>query len=97
MKCESNLPRSTKALKQKSPLRAVVELNVRGIVVDDAGSHQLSVTDDKAFHLQAPALLIKGRQRLVVLADRSCFEIFASDGLARSSPRVCSTDRPSRR
>lgn len=60
----------------------VVELAVRGVTIRyDAARQEVSVTDGKAFHVTAPAPLINGRQRMAVLADVSCFEIFASDGL----------------
>jgi hypothetical protein len=61
---------------------ALEEFAVRGITVRyDAGRQELSVTDGKALHITAPAPLVRGRQRLEILADVSCFEIFASDGL----------------
>ena len=60
----------------------IMELSVRGMTLRyDLGRQELTVTDGKNLHLTAPAPLRGGRQRLTVLADRSCFEIFASDGL----------------
>jgi sucrose-6-phosphate hydrolase SacC (GH32 family) len=54
-----------------------VGINVRGVTIRyDVAKQELSVND-----LKAPAPLRGGRQRLIVLADRNCFEVFASDGL----------------
>ena len=54
---------------------AEVELTVRGVRIRYADG-KLTVND-----LRADAPLRQGRQRLVVLADRTCFEVFAGDGL----------------
>jgi fructan beta-fructosidase len=60
----------------------IEEMSVRGIILRyDTAKQELTVTDGKKLHLTYPAPLRHGRQRLTVLADRSCFEIFASDGL----------------
>ncbi|MCU1275232.1 MAG: hypothetical protein JWO48_2663, partial [Bryobacterales bacterium] len=54
-----------------------VGLDVRGVAIRyDVAKQELSVNDHKA-----PAPLRAGHQRLIVLADRNCYEIFASDGL----------------
>jgi sucrose-6-phosphate hydrolase SacC (GH32 family) len=64
------------------PQNDVEELSVRGITLRyDIARQELTVTDGKTLHLTSPAPLRGGRQRLTVLADRGCFEIFASDGL----------------
>ena len=56
---------------------AEVALNVRGVrVYYDVKKQELIVNGHRA-----PASLRNGRQRLVVLADRTGYEIFASDGL----------------
>jgi hypothetical protein len=69
------------------------ELFVRGITLRyDIGRQELTVTDGKKLHLTSPAPLRGGRQRLTVLADRSCFEIFASDGLVYIPIASASTD-----
>lgn len=61
---------------------AVVELSVHGLTLRYDSSHQeLSVIDGKSIHLNVPAPLRAGRQRLRLLVDRGCVEIFASDGL----------------
>ena len=54
-----------------------IHLNVRGVSIGyDIQKQELSVDD-----LKAPAPLRAGKQRLIVLADRNSFEVFASDGL----------------
>ncbi|MDB5295796.1 MAG: sacC [Phycisphaerales bacterium] len=56
---------------------AEVAFDVRGVpVVYDAKRQELSVNGHRA-----PAPLRDGRVRLVVLADRNSFEVFAADGL----------------
>ena len=42
----------------------------------DAAKQELAVND-----IKASAPLRQGKQRLIVIADRTCCEIFASDGL----------------
>jgi sucrose-6-phosphate hydrolase SacC (GH32 family) len=55
-----------------------IALDVRGVsIVYDAKRQELVVNGDH----RAPAPLRDGRQRLTVLADRTGYEIFASDGL----------------
>lgn len=54
-----------------------VAFTVRGVpVVYDAQKQELAVNNHKA-----PAPLRNGRQQLIVFADRTSFEVFASDGL----------------
>jgi fructan beta-fructosidase len=56
---------------------AVVAFKVRGVSVEyDAGKQELRVGDHRA-----PAPLQQGRQRLIILLDRTSLEIFASYGL----------------
>ena len=56
---------------------AQVELVVRGVRVRfDADKQELAVNDHRA-----PAPLRQGRQRLVVIADRTSVEVFAGEGL----------------
>lgn len=51
--------------------------NIRDVMIEyDFGKQELSVAGHKA-----PAPLRDGRQRLVILADRTGVEVFASDGL----------------
>ena len=57
--------------------KSVLTLNVRGIaIVHDAGKREIRVAD-----LAVPAPRIGEKQRLVIYADRTCLEVFASDGL----------------
>ena len=54
-----------------------ITFNVRGAqVVYHAGARELSVNGHRV-----PAPLREGKQRLIVLADRTALEVFASDGL----------------
>jgi sucrose-6-phosphate hydrolase SacC (GH32 family) len=54
-----------------------IAFNVRGVpVVFDAGKQELVVNGQRA-----PAPLRDGKQRLTIFADRTCLEVFASDGL----------------
>src|SRR5207253_7395155 len=54
-----------------------VGLEVRGVLIRyDVAKQELLVNDHRA-----AAPLRAGRQRLIVLADRNCYEVFASDGL----------------
>ncbi|MFO0848566.1 MAG: 2,6-beta-D-fructofuranosidase [Gemmataceae bacterium] len=58
--------------------KAVLTFTVRGVpVVYDAAKQELTVAGHKA-----AAPLRDGKQRLTILADRTGFEVFASDGLA---------------
>ncbi|MBI5687940.1 MAG: glycoside hydrolase family 32 protein [Verrucomicrobia bacterium] len=55
-----------------------VTFNVRGVeIAYDAAKQELVVNNHRA-----PAPLRNGRQRLIIYADRTAFEVFASDGLA---------------
>jgi sucrose-6-phosphate hydrolase SacC (GH32 family) len=54
-----------------------VTLNVRGVeIAYDAAKQELIVNNHRA-----PAPLRNGKQRLIIYADRTAFEVFASDGL----------------
>jgi sucrose-6-phosphate hydrolase SacC (GH32 family) len=54
-----------------------IAFNVRGVpVVFDARKQELIVNGQRA-----PAPLRDGKQRLTIFADRTCLEVFASDGL----------------
>ena len=54
-----------------------VSFAVRGMPISyDAGKEELTVNG-----LTTPAPLLKGRQRIIIYADRTSLEIFASDGL----------------
>ena len=54
-----------------------IALNVRGVpVVYDCGEQEIAVDGHRA-----PAPLVKGRQRWIVLLDKTSVEIFAADGL----------------
>ena len=56
---------------------AAVAFTVRGVpIVYDAGKEELMVNGHRAL-----APLKSGRQRLIVYADRTAFEVFADDGL----------------
>ncbi|MBI5394494.1 MAG: 2,6-beta-D-fructofuranosidase [Verrucomicrobia bacterium] len=56
---------------------ATVTFNVRGVeIAYDAAKQELIVNNHRA-----PAPLRNGRQRLILYADRTAFEVFASDGL----------------
>ena len=56
---------------------AEIAFNVRGVpVVYDARKQEVVVNGHRA-----PASLRNGKQRLTVFADRTCLEVFASDGL----------------
>jgi sucrose-6-phosphate hydrolase SacC (GH32 family) len=54
-----------------------VELNVRGIPIRYDSKHQELIVNG----IKVPAPLRNGKQRLIVLADRNSYEVFASDGL----------------
>jgi fructan beta-fructosidase len=54
-----------------------LSLVVRGVVTSyNASREELTVAG-----LTVPAPLLKGRQRITIYADRTCLEVFASDGL----------------
>ncbi|MFZ2642507.1 MAG: glycoside hydrolase family 32 protein [Verrucomicrobiia bacterium] len=56
---------------------ATVTFNIRGVeIAYDAAKQELIVN-----HHRAPAPLRNGRQRLIIYADRTALEVFASDGL----------------
>jgi fructan beta-fructosidase len=56
---------------------SILSLKVRGVAIEyDAARQELRVQDQRA-----PAPLRGGKQRLIVLADRTGLEVFASDGL----------------
>ncbi|OHE82156.1 MAG: hypothetical protein A2107_10920 [Verrucomicrobia bacterium GWF2_62_7] len=56
---------------------ATVTFNVRGVeIAYDAAKQELIVNNHRA-----PAPLRNGKQRLIIYADRTAFEVFASDGL----------------
>jgi len=54
-----------------------VELNVRGVLIRYDAQQQELVANG----IKAPAPLRNGKQKLIILADRNSFEVFASDGL----------------
>jgi fructan beta-fructosidase len=56
---------------------SVVKLNVRGVAISfDAAKQELTVKGHRS-----PAPLRQGKQRLILYADRTALEVFASDGL----------------
>jgi sucrose-6-phosphate hydrolase SacC (GH32 family) len=56
---------------------STVTFNIRGVeIAYDAAKQELVVNNHRA-----PAPLRDGKQRLVIYADRTAFEVFASDGL----------------
>jgi levanase/fructan beta-fructosidase len=54
-----------------------LEFNVNGVLISyDAKKQELNVNGHRA-----PAPLRAGKQKLIIITDRTAFEIFASDGL----------------